>query len=266
MPAFTHLHLEQDGLIRLITIDRPARLNALNRETLHELHTAFADAFDDPGTGVVVLTGAGEKAFVAGADIAEFAGFDPAAGRQLAQTGQESVFNFIENGPKPVIAAINGYALGGGLELALACHIRMAASTARLGLPEVGLGLIPGYGGTQRLTALAGKGRALELILSGNSITADEASQAGIVTRVADAAALLAEAKNLASTLLKRSPGALTAAIRAINAAGSPGGYAAEIAEFGSRFGTAEFKEGVAAFLEKREPQFRTIRPDRTDL
>src|SRR5437879_2563434 len=172
---FQNLLIEYNGPIQHIIISRQSKLNALNKDTLAELHTAIYDAFHNDRVGGVIISGAGEKAFVAGADIAEFASFDSAKGEQLARNGQRLVFNQIENGNKPVIAAINGFALGGGLELALACHIRIASDNAKMGLPEVSLGLIPGYGGTQRLTQLVGKGKAMEMILTADIITAEEA-------------------------------------------------------------------------------------------
>src|ERR1700753_1059453 len=191
MSIFENLLTHTDSRIHHIIINRPAKLNALNKNTLAELHTALYDAFKSDHVGGIIITGAGEKAFVAGADIAEFAGYDPKQGEEMARKGHKNVFDFIENGPKPVIAAINGFALGGGLELALACHIRIASNNAKMGLPEVSLGLIPGYGGTQRLTALAGKGKAMEMIMTGEMITAAEAYQYGLVNYVLPQAELL---------------------------------------------------------------------------
>ncbi|MXV14139.1 enoyl-CoA hydratase/isomerase family protein [Hufsiella ginkgonis] len=255
---YQNLLLRAADKVLTITINRPNKLNALNKETLAELNQAFTAAFADAGTRAVIITGAGPKAFVAGADISEFASFSVEEGRELAREGHTRVFDLIENGPKPVLAAINGYALGGGLELAMACHLRIAADNARLGLPEVSLGLIPGYGGTQRLTQLAGKGKALEMVLTGDMISAEEAYRTGLVNKVVPAAELQDAAKTLIGRILTRSSNSAAAAIRAINAACKDGvnGFETEIAEFGNCFGTADFKEGVSAFLEKREPKF----------
>ncbi|PWK70000.1 enoyl-CoA hydratase [Mucilaginibacter oryzae] len=256
---FQNLKITDKGRIRYITINREAKLNALNKATLTELHNAFSDAFADPETGGIIITGAGPKAFVAGADISEFAGLDVAGGTALSRTGHTEVFNLIANGGKPVIAAINGFALGGGLELAMACHIRIAAENAKMGLPEVTLGLVPGYGGTQRLTQLVGKGKALEMILTADMITAADALQYGLVTHVVTADELLPKAEEILNKILTRAPLALAAAIRCVNDADTYGinGYETEITEFGKCFGTKDFKEGVAAFLEKRKADFK---------
>lgn len=255
--AFENITTEDKGRIRLITVNRESKLNALNRATLTELHTAITAAIADSAIGGLIITGAGNKAFVAGADIAEFVQLDEAGGLELSRQGHEQVFNLIANSAKPVIAAINGFALGGGLELALACHIRIAAETAKLGLPEVTLGLIPGYGGTQRLTHLIGKGRALEMILSADMITANEAWQFGLVNHVVSGTDLLANAEQLMQKILLRAPLAVASAIKAVNAAETPEGFSTEISEFGKCFGTADFKEGVSAFLEKRKASFK---------
>jgi len=257
--AFENLLIETRERIRYIIINRESKLNALNKATLAELHTAFADAFGDAGVGGIIITGAGQKAFVAGADISEFTQLDATGGRELAHEGQKMVFDLIENGNKPVIAAINGFALGGGLELAMACHIRIAADNAKMGLPEVTLGLIPGYGGTQRLTALIGKGKALEMIMTADMITAAEAYQFGLVNHVVPQDALLPKAEELLSKMLLRAPLALASAIKAVNAAAkhNVNGFEIEIAEFGKCFGTADLQEGVAAFLQKRKPVFK---------
>ena len=256
--AYQNLRIESTGYIRCITIARDAKLNALNIATLAELHDAISAALASDAVRGVVLTGAGEKAFVAGADIAEFASFSPDQGRALARNGQTNVFDLIHHASKPIIAAINGFALGGGLELALACHIRVAASHAKLGLPEVSLGLIPGYGGTQRLTQLVGRGRALEIILTGDMVAATDALEYGIVNHVVEPAELLAKAENILQRILSRSPSAVAAAIHAVNAGlgSSPAGFETEIGEFGRCFDTPDFKEGVSAFLEKRKPNF----------
>lgn len=256
--AYENLIIQSDGYLRRITITRETKLNALNKLTLGELHDAIADALADPSVRGIILTGAGEKAFVAGADIAEFADYDAEQGQVLAREGQTQVFDFIQQASKPIVAAINGYALGGGLELALACHIRIAATHAKLGLPEVSLGLIPGYGGTQRLTQLAGRGRALEVILTGDMLTATEALEYGLVNHVIEPAELLTKAENILHRIASRSPNAIAAAIRAVNASlgDTKNGFETEIREFGQCFGTPDFKEGVAAFLEKRKPNF----------
>lgn len=256
--AYSTITIQYDGRAALITINRESKLNALNGIALRELNLAVRAALEDPTVRGIIITGAGEKAFVAGADIAEFAHFDTSEGRRLAQDGQTMVFDLIHRAHKPVVAAINGFALGGGLELALACHIRVASQAARLGLPEVSLGLIPGYGGTQRLTQLVGRGRALELILTGEMIGATQAEAYGLVNHVTEPAALLDKAKAIIARIASRAPDAVGAAIRAVNASLDPqqDGFRVEIDEFGKRFGTAEFREGVEAFLSKRPPSF----------
>lgn len=244
--------------IRTITIDRPEQLNALDRATIAELDQALTAAEADRTVRVLIITGSGEKAFVAGADIKEFAHFSVEEGRALAADGQRKLFDHVEHLNKPVIAAVNGYALGGGLELAMACHVRIASETAKMGLPEVSLGVIPGYGGTQRLPRLVGRGKALEMILSAQMIDAADALQWGLVNRVVPADQLLSTAHELATRIMRNSPTALAAAIRAVNAGFEPGadGLQREIAEFGKCFGTADFKEGTTAFMEKRKAVF----------
>ena len=242
--------------IQYITINRETKLNALNKDTLAELHIALRGAFENAEVGGIILTGAGTKAFVAGADISGFPALDVDGGRELAKLGQAEVFDLIANGPKPVIAAINGFALGGGLELAMACHIRIASDNAKMGLPELTLGLIPGYGGTQRLPQLVGKGKAMEMILTSDMLNADQALQAGLVNHVTDQAGLLPKAEEILNKILQRSPLAVAAAIAAINTAGTPDGFQYEINAFGDCFGTADMKEGVDAFLNKRKPVF----------
>jgi len=239
-----------------LTINRPDKLNALNRETLAELAQQIAFAAENPGVRGVLLTGSGEKAFVAGADISEFAGLGQEEGEALARSGQEKVFDAISNCPKPVVAAINGFALGGGLELAMACHIRVASDHARLGLPEVTLGLIPGYGGTQRLAGLIGRGRAIEMITTAEMIGAEQAEKIGLVNYVVPGTELKTKAVSILEQIRSRAPLAVAAAIRAVNASGSREGFETEIREFGQCFGTADFREGVAAFLEKRRASF----------
>ena len=256
---FQNITTETKGRIQYIIINRESKLNALNNATLTELHTVFRDAFDSPQVGGIILTGAGQKAFAAGADIAEFEGMDIEAGAKMARYGKTHVFDFIENGSKPVIAAINGFALGGGLELALACHIRIAADTAKMGLPEVSLGLIPGYGGTQRLTRLVGKGRALEMIMTADMITAAEAHRFGLINHVEGIDNLLVKAEDILNKILSRAPLALASAIAATNAATNPdlNGFDVEIEFFSKCFGTKDFKEGVSAFLQCRKPVFK---------
>jgi enoyl-CoA hydratase len=244
--------------IAFLTINRPQQLNALNKDTIEALHNALAAADADPAVGVIILTGSGEKAFVAGADIKEFADFNIAQGGELALRGQQTLFDFIEQLSTPVIAAVNGFALGGGLELAMAAHIRIASSNARMGLPETSLGVIPGYGGTQRLAQLIGRGKANELIFTAGMLKADEALQWGLVNAVVEQADLLATCETMAQKMLANSPMAIAAAIRCVNAGFTEGvnGFEVEIEEFGKCFGTTDFKEGTTAFLEKRKPNF----------
>lgn len=257
---YNNILTEQKGHILTITINRPNQLNALNKETIQELHNALKAADEDQGTGVIILTGSGEKSFVAGADIKEFADFSIAQGGELAQNGQDTLFSFVENLSTPVIAAVNGFALGGGLELAMSSHIRIASSNARMGLPEVSLGVIPGYGGTQRLAQLVGRGKANEMVFTAGMIKAEEALKWGLVNHVVEQEALLGAAEEIANKILNNSPTAIAAAIRAVNANYTDGvnGYDVEIEEFGKCFGTADFKEGTTAFLEKRKPNFRS--------
>ncbi len=256
---YQNLLITTKGRIQYITINRESKLNALNKQTLQELHVAFTAAFNDAGVGGIIITGAGLKAFVAGADIAEFAGVDIEGGRAIAQDGQTNVFDVIANGNKPVIAAVNGFALGGGLELAMACHIRIASDNAKMGLPEVTLGLIPGYGGTQRLTQLVGRGKALEMIMTADMVTAAEALQSGLVNHVVFQDDLLPKAEEIMNKILTRAPLALASAIKAVNAASTNGvnGFEIEVEEFGKAFGTEDFTEGVAAFMGKRKAEFK---------
>lgn len=246
-----------DGIATLV-IDRPKQLNALNKQTLSEINEAFESMRENDAVKVVVMTGSGEKAFVAGADIKEFADFSGVEGSELAKTGHLTVFNVIEEFSKPVIAAINGFALGGGLELAMAAHVRIASDNARMGLPETSLGVIPGYGGTQRLPQLIGKGRALEMIFSAKMIDASTALNYGLVNAVVPQEALRATAEKMAQDFMKNSIVAMGYAIEAVNAGMLEGaiGYDVEVQAFGDCFETADFKEGTAAFLEKRKPQF----------
>ena len=244
--------------LAIITINRPEKLNALNKATILELHEAFRSLNEDAAVKTIILTGSGEKAFVAGADISEFANFSVDEGGKLAAKGQELLFDFVQNLTTPVIAAVNGFALGGGLELAMACHFRIASSNAKMGLPEVTLGVIPGYGGTQRLAQLVGKGRAMEMIMTAGMIDASAALHYGLVNHVVEQAELLSFAKEIAAKITKNSSTAIAKAIEAINANFEDGtnGYQVEIKNFGACFGTEDFKEGTSAFIEKRKAVF----------
>ncbi|XVJ66558.1 MAG: enoyl-CoA hydratase [Lacibacter sp.] len=241
-----------------ITINRPDKLNALNKTVIEELSAAVDEVYQNKEIKCAVLTGAGPKAFVAGADITEFLGLDANGGAALAAKGQDMVFNKIENCPKPIVAAINGFALGGGCELAMSCHFRLASENAKFGQPEVNLGLIPGYGGTQRLTQLVGKGKAMELMMTAHMIDANEAKQLGLVNHVTTADALLNQTKNILEIIMTKGPNAVGKVIAAVNTYydNSKNGFAEEIKLFGDCFGTDEMKEGVTAFMEKRKPQF----------
>ena len=256
---FENLLIEKDNGITVITINRPTKLNALNKATIDELHQAFDAENKDHSTKVIIITGSGEKAFVAGADISEFAHFSVEDGRKLAAKGQELLFDFVENLSTPVIAAVNGFALGGGLELAMSAHFRIASDNAKMGLPEVTLGVIPGYGGTQRLPQLVGKGRAMEMIMTATMIDAETAKNYGLVNHVVPQVELLAFAKSIASKITKNSSVAISNAIKAVNANFKDGinGYEVEIRNFGNSFGTEDFKEGTTAFLEKRKAEFK---------
>jgi len=256
---YSNILVASENALATITINRPTKLNALNKETIQELHHAFNVLELDANIRVILLTGSGEKAFVAGADIAEFAQFSVEEGAQLAAQGQELLFDFVEKLKTPVIAAVNGFALGGGLELAMACHFRIASDNAKMGLPEVSLGVIPGYGGTQRLPQLIGKGRAMEMIMTAGMITAEDAYRAGLVNHVVPQAELLDFCKSIAERIMKNSPVAIGLAIKAVNANFKDGvnGYETEIKAFGKCFGTEDFKEGTTAFLEKRKAEFK---------
>lgn len=255
---YQNIYIEEADHIATIAINRPKKLNALNKRTIAELHTAFKELDEDKETKVIIITGAGDKAFVAGADISEFADFSIQEGWQLAAEGQELLFNFVENLSTPVIAAINGFALGGGLELAMACHFRLASDNAKMGLPEVSLGVIPGYGGTQRLPALVGKGRAMEIIMTAGMINAQNALNYGLINHMVPQEELLSMCQKIARRISNNSPIAIKYAINAVNAGFKydVNGYAAEIDAFGSCFGTADFAEGTSAFLEKRKADF----------
>ena len=257
--SFDNLLVERDGRTGLLTIQRPQRLNALDARTLDELRQAFLAFQQDDDIRCVILTGAGEKAFVAGADINEIAGDNPESARQRALAGQR-VFDLIEQLGKPVIAAVNGLALGGGCELAMACTFRLAADTARFGQPEINLGLIPGFAGTQRLVRLVGKTKAMEMILTGVAVNADEALAAGLVNRVVPAANLMKESRAFAAELSSKAPIALRHAMDAINrGAEMPFADACQLeaALFGMVTATEDMREGTRAFLEKRKPVFK---------
>ena len=253
---FKNLVLVKEEKIFIITINRPESLNALNAETISELSSALDYVENDNDCRVIIITGSGEKSFVAGADIKEFSDFGQEKAEKLARNGQNSLFNKIENLKKPVIAAVNGFALGGGLELAMACHIRYASENAKLGLPEVTLGLIPGYGGTQRLPKLVGKGIANEMIFSAKMIPASKAKEIGLVNEVFALEELLPKTKELASLISRNSPQGISKAIAAVNASDKEHGFELEIKSFGELFDMEDKKEGVSAFLEKRKPNF----------
>jgi len=256
---FSHLKLSSNGHIAQVTINRPDKLNALNIEVIDQLSQCLSQLNRDSAVRCVILTGEGQKAFVAGADISEFAGFSVKEGQDLSASGHKKLFSMIEEMTTPVIAAINGFALGGGLELAMSCHIRVASENAKMGLPEVSLGVIPGYGGTQRLPRLVGRGRALEMISTAQMIDAPTALSYGLVNYVVPQEALISKAEEIASKIVKNSPTAICYAIQAVNAGDEGGlkGLQEEIHLFGEAFGTADFKEGTTAFLEKRKTEFK---------
>ncbi len=249
-------HLENN--IYTISINRPDKLNALNKTVIEELGAALEEVYNNAVIKSVIITGTGPKAFVAGADISEFTTLDGKGGKALAQKGQDLVFNKIENSPKPIVAAVNGFSLGGGCELAMACHFRIASENAKFGQPEVNLGLIPGYGGTQRLTQLVGKGKAMELMMTGNLIDAKEAKELGLVNYVTTAENLLDYTKEILKIINTKAPIAIKHIIALTNmaACGNAEGLQQEINAFGELFDTADAKEGAAAFLEKRKPNF----------
>ena len=259
MSEFKILKIEVENQIALLTISQPKVLNALNETTMEELESAFGNRLKEADVGAIILTGAGEKAFVAGADIKELAQLNPLDARLKALRGHE-LLELIEGFPKPVIAAVNGYCLGGGCELALACHLRIASENAQFGLPEVKLGLIPGYGGTQRLPRLVGKGRAMEMILSGESISAQEAARIGLVNSVVPREELIPKCRELAEKILRNAPLAVRYSIEAINAGLEMPLQEAtrlEASFFGLSCATEDMREGTRAFTEKRNPQFK---------
>jgi enoyl-CoA hydratase len=256
---FRNLILTSRDRIAFVTINRPEKLNAMNASTKAELLELFNKIKNDPAIDIVILTGAGEKSFVAGTDIGELTALDATSAKEFSESGQD-LLNLIENLGKPVIAAVNGYALGGGCEIALACHIRIASENAKFGQPEVNLGVIPGYGGTQRLARLIGKGRALEMILTGNQIDANEALRIGLVNKVVRQSELLSIAENIARTILSKGQVAIRMALKAVNMieeTTQSDGQALEASLFGVCCGTEDFKEGTKAFLEKRKPEFK---------
>ncbi len=257
--AYELILLEKIGKTAHITINRPKALNALNVKTMNELQEALAEIRDDAGVGGVIITGAGEKSFVAGADIKELAGQDPVSAKEFSLASQK-ILGYIEQFPKPIIAAVNGFCLGGGCELAMACHMRVASKNARFGQPEVSLGIMPGNGGTQRLPRLVGKGRALELVLTGNMIDAEEAHRIGLVNRLSAPEALIATAEEILSAIYSKGPVAVKFCIEAVNHGLEltlEEGIQLESNLFGLCFTTEDMKEGTRAFIEKRKPDFK---------
>ena len=253
---YTTLLTSLDNNIFTVTINRPDKLNAINRDVMNDLDTVLDEIESRDEIRAVILTGAGQKGFVAGADISEFVGLSKEEGQALAKKGQDIFFR-IENNRKPIVAAVNGFALGGGCELAMSCHFRIASENAKFGQPEVNLGLIPGYGGTQRLVHLVGKGRAMELLLTGNMIDAQTALQFGLVNHVVPQEELLNKAKAILEVIAAKAPVAIGKCIAAANAAFTESGYTKEVEAFGECFATEDMKEGTSAFLEKRKPLFK---------
>lgn len=260
MSEFKNLKLDLESNILTITISRTKSLNALNIETVEEIHSAFQDAIADDAVKGIIITGDGDKAFVAGADIKEIAELNELNGRKFSENGQE-VFNSIENSEKPVIAAINGFALGGGCELAMACHVRIASENAKLGQPEVKLGIVPGYGGTQRLTQLVGKGKSLELMMTGEMISAEDARILGLVNHVVSPDNLLKFTRDLMLKILANGPMAVANVISCVNAFFNheENGFQTEANNFSNCCRTEDFKEGTTAFIEKRDPVFKGV-------
>lgn len=254
------LLVQTDNNICTITINRPDKMNALNKTVMDELDRAIDEIYNNSAIKSAIITGAGVKAFVAGADISEFQGLKHEQGMQLAKRGQD-IFLKIEQSPKPIIAAVNGFALGGGCELAMACHFRIAAENARFGQPEVNLGLIPGYGGTQRLTQLIGKGRSIELLITGNMLDAATALQYGLVNHVVPQEELLTKARSILELANTKAPLAIARCIQCANAVfdNTKNGFTEEIRLFGECFSTEDMKEGATAFLEKRKPNFKGL-------
>jgi len=255
---YKNILIENKEKVCYITINRPKQLNALNAATISELNQAINQAEKDKSIRCIILTGSNTKAFVAGADIKEFASFNKNEGENLARIGQKLLFDLLENASTPSIAAINGFALGGGLELAMSCHIRIASENAKMGLPEVSLGVIPGYGGTQRLANLVGKGKALEMITTARILTANEAKEWGLINHIFSQEELLPAAQKIANKIKRNAPLAIAKAIKSVNAGFIDGinGFEVEKKEFGACFGTDEFIEGTTAFMEKRKANF----------
>ncbi|MEO7264074.1 MAG: enoyl-CoA hydratase-related protein [Ferruginibacter sp.] len=256
---YNHLLTQNDNGILTITINRPDKLNALNKDVIEELSKVLDDIYTNNEIKAAILTGSGPKAFVAGADISEFLSLDGEAGKSLSKKGHELVFDKIENCTKPIIAAVNGFALGGGCELAMACHFRLCSDNAKFGQPEVNLGLIPGYGGTQRLTQLVGKGKAMEMMMTGNMISANEALHLGLVNHVTTPEDLLPNVISVLRTIISKAPLAIAEVIGLVNSASydSANGLKNEIDAFGKLFGSEDVKEGATAFLEKRKAEFK---------
>ncbi len=255
---YSTLLVQTENNICTITINRPDKLNALNKTVIEELSEAIDEVNTNPEIRSAIITGSGAKAFVAGADISEFSSLDATGGKALAKRGQDLVFSKIENSSKPIVAAVNGFALGGGCELAMSCHFRIASDSAKFGQPEVNLGLIPGYGGTQRLVQLIGKGRGIELLMTGNMIDANTALQYGLVNYVVSQDELLNKTKSVLTVINSKAPLAIAGCIKAANAVfdETKNGYALEIDIFGELFDTADAKEGAVAFMAKRKANF----------
>jgi len=258
MSSYKNILVEQSGSVKTITINRPDKLNALNQQTMEELKQAFQEINDAKDLRGVIVTGAGEKAFVAGADIKEFSEINELNARKFAENGQET-FDLIQNCHIPVIAAVNGFALGGGCELAMACHMRVASENARFGQPEINLGIIPGYGGTQRLTQLIGKAKAVELMLTGEMVSAAEALTLGLVNYVVPADKVMEKTNSVMAKILEKAPLAVGMVIDCVNAVynADEDGYQTEANSFARCCGTEDFVEGTTAFLEKRKPVFK---------
>ena len=255
---FKNLLIDTKNNITTISINRPNNLNALNIKTLEEIAKGINLSIGNDKTKCIIITGVGDKAFIAGADIKEFMKYDSSNAYIFSETGNKLLFEVIENSPKPIIAMINGYALGGGLELAMACHIRVASEDSRMGLPEVSLGIIPGYGGTKRLPLLVGKGRAMEMIITGRMINAEEAQSFGLINHVVKKEKLIDFCNNLASKIMVNSPNAIKHAIKSLNSNYKEGfsNFSDEILNFSKCFDSDDFKEGTSAFIEKRKPKF----------
>ncbi len=259
MSSFKNIFFDIDEGVCTVTINRPEKLNVLNNATLNDIREAIQEVYDNKEIRALIITGNGSKAFVAGADINEIAGLNELKGRKFSENGQE-IFNMIENCPKPVLAAINGYALGGGCELALACHIRVASKSIKLGLPEVSLGILPGYGGTQRLPHLIGKGRAIELMITGEMISAERAWEMGMINHIVDSPdQLIPFSKELVKKIMKNAPLAIGMVIESVNASwkNDVNGYQTESNCFSNALKTKDFTEGTRAFLDKRQPEFK---------